>query len=81
MFFFTTQTRTMTYMDIWMLLCILSVFLAMLEYAIVMVVTIKEMLPKKSCVKIDYWALRVFMGLDILAAFTYLYCVSSLSNA
>ena len=53
----------------------------MLEYAIVMVITIREILPKKSCVKIDYWALRVFVGLDILAAIIYFYCVSDFSNA
>ena len=71
----------MNCMDIWLLLCIISVFLAMLEYAIVMVITIREILPKKSCVKIDYWALRVFVGLDILAAIIYFYCVSDFSNA
>ena len=70
----------MTCMDIWMLLCILLVFLAMVEYAIIMVITIREILPKKDCSRIDQWTLRGFMVLDILAASTYFYIVSSFSS-
>ena len=67
----------MTCMDIWMLLCILLVFFAMLEYAVVLVIGFREKVDPQKRNKIDYWALWVFMGLEFLTACTYFYCVSS----
>ena len=67
----------MTCMDIWMLLCILLVFFAMLEYAVVLVIGFREKVDPKTRNKMDYWALWVFMGLEVMTASTYFYCVSS----
>ena len=67
----------MTCMDIWMLLCILVVFFSMLEYAVVLVFTFREKVDARRRNKIDYWALWVFIGLEVLTAGTYFYGVSS----
>ena len=78
----------MTYMDIWLLLCMAFVFLALAEYAAILALRFgqkknkvhdkdmdEEEAIKNRCRMIDSWALKIFIGLDILAMGTYFYCV------
>ena len=75
-------------MDIWLLLCMAFVFLALAEYAAILGLrfgrkknkihakdTYEEEAIKHRCSMIDSWALKIFIGLDILAMGTYFYCV------
>ena len=73
-------------MDIWLLLCMGFVFLALAEYAVILGIRFSprngfnekcEMALKKKCGNIDYWALKIFIGLYILVVGTYFYCVYS----
>ena len=70
----------MTCLDTWMLLCILLVFFAMLEYAAVLVMGFRDKAEAKRRNRIDQLALWVFMGLEVLIAVTYFYCVSSYAS-
>ena len=70
----------MTCLDTWMLLCILLVFFAMLEYAAVLVMGFRDKVEAKRRNRIDQLALWVFMGLEALTAVTYFYCVSSYAS-
>ena len=80
----------MTQMDIWLLLCMSFVFLALTEYAIILAIRFgqKKIVPKEKkeehevnmkhrCKVIDSWALKIFVGLDIFTVGTYFYCVHS----
>lgn len=76
-------------MDAWLLLCMIFVALALFEYAVQLAIRYRGMrekskkavedLEKESkemCRKIDRWALRIFVGLDVLVIVTYFYFVS-----
>ena len=78
----------MTYMDIWLLLCMAFVFLALAEYAVILGMRFgrkknkirgkekdNDEAIKQRCSMIDSWALKIFIGLDILAVVTYFSCV------
>ena len=75
-------------MDIWLLLCMAFVFLALAEYAVILGIRFgrkknkihdrendNDEAMKQRCSVIDSWALKIFIGLDILAVFTYFSCV------
>ena len=75
-------------MDIWLLLCMAFVFLALAEYAVILGIRFgrkknkihdkekdHEEAIKQRCSMIDSWALKIFIGLDILAVVIYFYCV------
>ena len=77
-------------MDIWLLLCMSFVFLALAEYAVILAIRFgqtkiapkvdkknNEVAVKQLCRMIDSWALRIFIGLDIFSVGTYFYCVYS----
>ena len=73
-------------MDIWLLLCMGFVFLALAEYAVILGMRFSqkkglnekcEKALKKKCGKIDYWALKIFIALYILIVGTYFYSVYS----
>ena len=71
-------------MDIWLLLCMAFVLLALAEYAVILGLRFNnkknkihdkkkenEEAIKQRCNMIDSWALKIFIGLDILAVVTY----------
>ena len=72
-------------MDIWLLLCMAVVFLAVAEYALILGICYrkrnendkkkKERLEMAG--KIDSWAIKIFIGLYILTVSTYFYCVNT----
>ena len=73
-------------MDIWLLLCMGFVFLALAEYATILGMRFSlrtdpnekiELALKKKCGKIDKWVFKIFIGMYILVVSTYFYCVYS----
>ena len=74
-------------MDIWLLLCMAFVLLALAEYAVILGLRFNnkknkihddknaEEAIKHRCRMIDSWALKIFAGLDMLTVGTYFYCV------
>ena len=75
-------------MDIWLLLCMAFVFLALAEYAVILGIRYghkKNKIHEKEeendnaikhrCSMIDSWALKIFIGFEIIAMGTYFYCV------
>ena len=76
----------MTCMDIWLLLCMGFVFLALAEYAVILGIRFNqkraldekcEKYLKLRCGNIDCWALKIFIGLYILVVGAYFYCIYS----
>ena len=71
-------------MDIWLLLCMTIVFLAVAEYALILRIcygtrhgTDKKKGGKLEMVgKMDSWAVKIFIGLYIFTVGTYLYCIN-----
>ena len=76
-------------MDAWLLLCMIFVALALFEYAVQLAIRYRGMREKSKkplddiekeskeiCRKIDRWALRIFVGLDVLVVASYFYFVS-----
>ena len=73
----------MTCMDIWLLLCMAIVFLAVAEYALILGIcygkkkeTDKKGARHELAGKIDLWAKKIFLGLYILTVCIYFYCVN-----
>ena len=72
-------------MDIWLLLCMGIVFLAVAEYAVILGIskgqrdeTIKQKEDKYDLArKLDSWAMKIFIGLYVIIIGTYSYCVFS----
>ena len=80
----------MTCMDMWLLLCMGFVLLALGEYAVILRIRFprnsepyeklkgkRETDLKKKCSNIDSWALKIFMGLNMFVVGIYFYCVYS----
>ena len=72
----------MTLMDVWLLLCILYVVMQLLEYTVILYILLtddKNVLESKKeeklmmCRKIDSWARKFFLALDILMVGAYYY--------
>ena len=72
----------MTLMDVWLLGCILYVVMQLLEYTMILYILLKDdkvvlESEKKSklamCRKIDSWARKIFLALDILMVGAYFY--------
>ena len=79
---FIQQTRTMTFMDIWLLLCMGIVLLAVAEYAMLLGMSMgkkgKTYTDRHDLArKIDSWAMKIFIGLYFLTVGTYFYSVYS----
>ena len=77
-------------MDIWLLMCMAIVMLAIAEYAVILGFRFgrqknkiksknleDEEAIKQRCKRIDSWALKIFIGMDVLTMVTYFYCVNS----
>ena len=75
-------------MDIWQLLCMIFVALALFEYAFQLAIRYREKTKRSKkhfeehekdsnqrCLLIDRWALRIFAGLYVLVVGTYFYIV------
>ena len=89
--FILSQTRVMTALDIWLLMCMIFVALATFEYAILLKIKFgiengkngdKEIDMKKrdeQCRKMDHYALIMFLVAYGITVFTYIYAVSSYS--
>lgn len=69
-------------MDVWLLGCILYVVMQLLEYTMILYILLKDdkvvlESEKKSklamCRKIDSWARKIFLALDILMVGAYFY--------
>ena len=74
----------MTCMDIWLLLCMGMVFLAVAEYALILRMcyrnwneTDKKRERLEMAKKIDSWAIKIFIGLYIMTVSTYFYCINT----
>ena len=72
-------------MDIWLLLSMGIVFLAVAEYAMIQGMgLVKKFASGKErydlARKIDSWALKIFVGMYILIVGTYFYCVYSYAH-
>ena len=72
-------------MDVWLLGCILYVVMQLLEYTMILYILLKDdkvvlESEKKSklamCRKIDSWARKIFLALDILMVGAYFYGIS-----
>ena len=79
-------------MDMWLLLCMLFVALALFEYAIMLTIrfgkqdknrsankngTIDDFVAEMKCRKIDRWALRAFLAAHVVTMGTYFYILQS----
>ena len=72
-------------MDIWLLLCMAIVFLAVAEYAVILGLskeqrneTNKQKQEKQDLArKLDSWAMKIFIGLYVIIIGTYCYCIYS----
>ena len=84
------QTRGLTAMDSWLLLCQLFVALATFEYAVLLGVKFGrqdkarvgeknhcQKMADEKCRKIDRYALRLFFGLHTLAVAVYFFVIYS----
>ena len=69
-------------MDVWLLLCILYVVMQLLEYTVILYILLtddKNVLESEKkekfmmCRKIDSWARKFFLALDILMVGAYYY--------
>ena len=84
------QTRDLTSMDIWLLICMLFVALALFEYAIMLTIrfgkqdknrsankkgTKEDIIAEMMCRRIDRFALRVFLAAHVATVSTYFYVV------
>ena len=72
----------MTAMDVWMLICILFVASATLEYAILLAIkfvvqSLDQQKKEKQCCKIDRYAMVIFIGAYAVTLGTYFYVVVS----
>ena len=73
----------MTGMDIWLFLCMAVVFLAVAEYALILGMCYGNKNDQKKrerlelAGKIDYWAIKIFIGLYSGTICTYFYCIYS----
>ena len=72
----------MTLMDVWLLLCILYVVMQLLEYTVILYILLtddKNVLESEKkeklmmCRRIDSWARKFFLALDILMVGAYYY--------
>ena len=70
----------MTFVDIWLLLSLGTVFLTVAEYVMILgmsimnkVTTYKE--KKDLARKIDFWAMTIFIRLYVMVVGTYFYCI------
>ena len=80
----------MTCMDIWLFICIDIVVFSLVEYTVLLYILLadEDMVAggKKTrkvalCRKIDYFARRIFLGLEILIVGGYFYWVFAQSHA
>ena len=80
----------MTYLDIWLLQCMLFVGLTIFEYALCLAIrfgkqnqigaekrSIYYMKSEDKCRGIDRYALRVFIGVYVMSVATYFYALNS----
>ena len=90
------QTRYVTALDVWMGVCVLFLVLAIFEYSLLLGIRFgkqskinadnkgdKNLKADKLCLKIDRYALRIFVPLQILTIGTYFYhyyTVSKMDN-
>ena len=85
------QTRHLTAMDIWLLLCMMCVALATFEYAVMLAIRFgkgKKINPEggaigkkeEKCNKVDRISLRLFLGIYILTVGSYFYSVATQSK-
>ena len=80
------QTTSITALDVWFLICMAFVALAMFEYAILLAIKFgkqnkissekdpnDERKAAEKCCKIDYYVLRAFIGAHTVTVCTYFY--------
>ena len=86
----TFQAKYMTYLDIWLLLCMLFVGLSIFEYAVCLAIRFGKQnqigaenratyygKAEDTCRALDRYALRVFIGVYAMTVATYFYALDS----